>query len=45
MLWYELDTNIDNIDDNEKHELWWNITDKFNYNYHSFIDLRIMEIE
>ena len=43
--WYELDTNIEDLEENNEHELWWNITDKFNYNYHSFIDLRIMEIE
>ena len=43
--WYELDTNIEDLEDNQVHELWWNITDKFNYNYHSFIDLKIMKIE
>lgn len=42
---YELDTNIDDINENEEHELWWNITDRDDWNTHDFIDLRIKEVK
>lgn len=42
---YELDTNIDDIQDDEEHELWWNITCKHDWYLHSFLDLRIKEVK
>lgn len=42
---YELDTNIDDIDDNEEHELYWNISCKHDWYLHDFLDLRIKEVE
>jgi len=40
---YELDTNIDCAD--EKLDLWWNFTNKYDWNLHDFIDLKKMEIQ
>lgn len=40
---YELDTNIECAP--EKLDLWWNFTNKYNWNMHDFIDLKKMEIE
>ena len=42
---YELDTNIDDIDDKEEHELYWNISCKHDWYLHDFLDLRIKEVE
>ena len=40
---YELDTNIE--DAKEGVELWWNVTDRSDWYFHDFLDLRIKEIE
>ena len=40
---YELDTNIEDAKDGV--ELWWNITDRNDWYFHDFLDLRIKEIE
>ena len=39
---YELDSNIDNID---ACDLWWNFKKTDDYYYHTFIDLRQIEVE
>lgn len=38
---FELDTNIEDKDANE---YWWNYTCQSNYYLHTFIDLKIMEV-
>ena len=41
---YEFDTNIDvEYNDNEEHELYWEITDKYNWYHHDYLELRIKE--
>ena len=40
---YELDTNIENAKDGV--ELWWNVTDRNDWYFHDFLDLKIKEIE
>ena len=40
---YELDTNIENA--KEGVELWWNVTDRNDWYFHDFLDLKIKEIE
>ena len=40
---YELDTNIE--DAKEGVELWWNVTDRNDWYFHDFLDLKIKEIE
>lgn len=40
---YELDTNIENA--KEGVELWWNVTDRNDWYFHDFLDLRIMEVK
>lgn len=40
---YELDTNIE--DAKEGVELWWNVTDRNDWYFHDFLDLRIKEIK
>ena len=40
---YELDTNIEDAKDGV--ELWWNVTDRNDWYFHDFLDLRIKEIE
>ena len=40
---YELDTNIENAKDGV--ELWWNVTDRNDWYFHNFLDLKIKEIE
>lgn len=40
---YELDTNIE--DAKEGVELWWNVTDRNDWHFHDFLDLRIKEIK
>lgn len=39
---YELDTNLDNIG---AYDLWWNFKKNDDYYYHTFIDLREIEVE
>ena len=39
---FELDTNID---DNNALEYYWNYTNKYDYNIHTFLDLKIKEIK
>ncbi len=42
---YEFDTNIDfEYPDNEEHELYWEITDKYDWYHHDYLELRIKEI-
>ena len=40
---YELDTNIEDAKDGV--ELWWNVTDRNDWYFHDFLDLKIKEIE
>ena len=39
---YELD---DNLEDSDSCSLWWNFKCLSNYNYHTFIDLREIEVQ
>ena len=39
---YELDTNIEDAKDGV--ELWWNVTDRNDWYFHDFLDLRTKEI-
>lgn len=40
---YELDTNIEYAKDGV--ELWWNVTDRNDWYFHDFLDLRIIEVK
>ena len=43
---YDFDTNIDfDYPKNEEHELYWEITDKYEWYHHDYLELRIKEIE
>lgn len=41
---YELDCSPD-YSDNKEHELWWNITCKLDWYLHTFVELRILEVQ
>lgn len=42
---YNFDTNIDiEYNDNIEHELYWEITDKYDWYHHDILELRIKEI-
>jgi len=42
---YEFETNLDiEYKDNQEHELYWEITDKYDWYRHDFFELRIKEI-
>lgn len=42
---YEFDTNIDfEYNDNKEHELYWELTDKYDWYNHDILELRIKEI-
>lgn len=36
---------LNNKDDNPEENLYWHIEDTWDYNYHTFIDLRIKEVQ
>ena len=41
---YEIDESPE-YNDGEEHELWWNITCKYDWYIHTFIELRFTEIQ
>lgn len=41
---YELDSSI-HIVEGEEHELWWYVNCKLDWNLHTFIELRILEVQ
>lgn len=44
---FELETNANDIadDDNVEYQMWWNVTDRNDWNIHDFLDLKIMEVK
>lgn len=43
---YEFETNIDEeYKDNLEHELYWEITDKYDWYQHDYFELRISEVK
>ncbi len=43
---FELETNCDIVpDDDGEYDLYWNITDRSDWNIHDFLDLQIMEVK